>query len=240
MSAYSDLILATPNLASYWRLGESVGTTATAAFGAITGTYSAVGVTYGEPGLLLGDPAATSVFFDHAFPGDVRFGDNYDFINQSPFSAEVWVKPFLADDDAYVWWKGEGVGGGWVMSFSTPTLVARRYDAAGANDGAFVATGLTLVPHHLVMTYNGTDLILYVDGADVNSVGSTRNMANTANVLTLGSAFGGSGFKAWFQDAAIYTAALSPGTVLAHYTAGMTLPASGVPRGPMHSRGTSW
>jgi hypothetical protein len=219
MSAYSDLILSEASLLGYWRLGESVGTTATAAFGAINGTYAGAGVTYGEPGLLSGDPSATSVFFSHFTPGDVRFGDNFDFSGTTNFSAEVWVKPALLEDDGFIWFKSDTNDGWWIEH--NGIAVARRYDAAGANDGA-VGTALASGSiYHVVMTYDGTDIKIYQNGVEKGTVGSTRSVDTTTTALCLGSAIGGSGFHGHFQDAALYSTALGPSAVLEHYETGV-------------------
>jgi hypothetical protein len=224
VSAYSDLIVAETGLASYWRLGESSGTTATAAFGATNGTYSGTGVTYGQPGLLPSDPSATSVLFDDTVPGSCSFGDVYDFSNTANYTVEVWVKPDGLEADSYIWTKGGEATGGWLLQNADPVLVTRRVDSGGVDDGAFITSGLSADVHHVVFTYDGTTLLLYVDGVQVDDVGSTRNLPNSTDQLRLGVASGGgSGFDGWFQDAAIYTAALDAATVLAHYTAGITV-----------------
>ena len=164
MSAYSDLVVATSGLASYWRLGESSGTTATAAFGATNGTYTGSGVTYGQPGLLAGDPSATSVLFDDGIPGSCSFGDVYDFTGTAAFSAEVWVKTDGTETDSYIWTKGDYSTGGWFISYGDPVLVTRRIDSGGVDDGSFIASGLSSSVHHIVTTYDGSTITLYVDG----------------------------------------------------------------------------
>ena len=213
MSAYSDLVVATSGLASYWRLGESSGTTATALFGATNGTYTGVGVSYGQPGLLAGDPSATSVLFDDGIPGSCSFGDVYDFTGTAAFSAEVWVKTDGTETDSYIWTKGDYSTGGWFISYGDPVLVTRRIDSGGVDDGSFIASGLSSSVHHIVTTYDGSTITLYVDGSSVDSDASTRSLPNTAAVLRLGAQpdGGGSGFGGWMQDAAIYSTALSEG-----------------------------
>jgi hypothetical protein len=222
MSAYSDLVLAHPSLLAYWWLAELAGTTAVAAFGAIDGTYAGAGVTYGEPSIVPGDPTGTSVYFDHALPGDVRFGDNFDFSGTTPYSAEVWYKADVIEDDGYVWWKGtSGVGDAWLTSISTPVIVTRRVDSGGVNDGAFYTPGVAPGNlFHLVTTYGSNVLRLYSNGVEVNNVASTRSVATSTSALCLGSAFGGSGAKGWFQHASLYSDEMSPADVLAHYEAG--------------------
>src|SRR5437588_9336107 len=52
---YAAAVTSTPGLVSYWRLGESSGTSACDGFGSSAGTYSG-GVTLGSVGALSGDP----------------------------------------------------------------------------------------------------------------------------------------------------------------------------------------
>src|SRR6266480_364602 len=88
-SQYAGAVAATSGIASYWRLGESSGTSACDAVGSNNGTYQG-GYTLGRTGAFNGDPD-TAVAFNgsnglmsvpHASSLDV--GDN--------FSLEAWVK----------------------------------------------------------------------------------------------------------------------------------------------------
>jgi hypothetical protein len=59
-SAYADQVLADSPI-SYWRLGETSGSTASDATGVNPGTYIG-GVTLGQPGALTGDPNSAASF----------------------------------------------------------------------------------------------------------------------------------------------------------------------------------
>jgi Concanavalin A-like lectin/glucanases superfamily/PKD domain len=61
VSTYGDTVLDTPGLVSFWRLGESEGTTFADSFGANAAT-AAGGVTLGVPGGVTGDPSTAARF----------------------------------------------------------------------------------------------------------------------------------------------------------------------------------
>src|SRR5437588_12014150 len=63
-SSYAGTITGTAGLVSYWRLGESSGTTACDSYGANAGTYQG-GFTLGRVGAIAGDPD-TAVELDGA------------------------------------------------------------------------------------------------------------------------------------------------------------------------------
>ena len=87
--SYRQAVLGTSGLQSYWRLGESSGTSAADSKGSVTGTYSA-GYTLSATGGT-GD-TNTAVTATGSAPV-VTFGDNYDFAGFAAFSVEAWINP---------------------------------------------------------------------------------------------------------------------------------------------------
>jgi len=87
-SAYRDAILRTSGLSSYWRLGETTGTTAKDAKGTNDGTYGG-GVKLGDSGALTSD-GDRAVGFDGQ--DDVVDLDAAKFGTPSSVSVEAWVK----------------------------------------------------------------------------------------------------------------------------------------------------
>ncbi len=101
---YDGTVLSHANLAGYWRLGETAGTTATDATGANNGTYesetlvedagalspAAPGVTtLGAPGMVASESAHTSVHVDGGYV-EVPFAAA---LNTAQFSIEIWAAP---------------------------------------------------------------------------------------------------------------------------------------------------
>lgn len=225
-SLYADEVLA-DNPFLYWRLGDASGTVATDSSGnGRTGAYTN-GPTLGASSLLVSDTANKAVTFD---------GVN-DWVLAAPslplpssFSAECWIKTttstagFLvniypnASADRVFLLQVTPVGADMRASFivlNTSGTSATITQATGN-----VANGNA---HHIVGTFSGGTLTLYVDGV---SVGSTT-LAGTVRTST-GDFFGVGGrltstvpFNGVIDEAAYYATALSSGRVAAHYAAGI-------------------
>jgi hypothetical protein len=75
---------------------------------------------------------------------------------------------------------------------------------------------------HIVGVYDGSDLILYIDGAEADrAVGVPTPTNNTSNIIQLGRRSTGANFTAMdLADVAAYPSALSATRILAHYNAG--------------------
>jgi hypothetical protein len=228
MSAYSDTVLAdTPFL--YYRLGESVGTTATDSSGnARNGTYHASGVTYSAPGLLMGD-ANTAVTFDGT-AGECHRADN--LIAFSVLTVEFWMATtFNNTDDMACEFTADASannGGFWVdpcASSGLFQLLMRSTVTGNTRTGTFPrpTTGVT---HHCVFVFNqGADTLkAYVDGvAQTITTGGAATSGVFANsTLTIGARNSGAGLAlaATMDEFALYTSELSQVRVTAHYRAG--------------------
>lgn len=181
------MILNSRGLQSYWRLNEPSGSFADSK-GAIAGTANGT-ITRNVTGVL--SPADTNGAADlDGTSGYITFGDNYDFAGVLPFTALGWVNldtlPAAASQEAIIG-KESATGGWWVYVIDTSGLRVRRTDSGGAfdqlNDVGLVSTGTW---HQVGMTYDGSTIRAYVDGAEVGNVASTRSLAGNANNLALG------------------------------------------------------
>jgi hypothetical protein len=222
-SSYRDAVTSTAGLVSYWRLGESSGTTAVDQLLRNPGTYSG-GVTLGEPGVLAGDP-------DKAVRLDGTSGvmtvPTSASLDPNSITVELWARSSGAT------WNQTG----WLASKRDKFVL---HPWAGSKQVCFyVQTGggswqapVCFTPaditiwHQYAGTYDAASgkLTLYLDGIAVDSrtvVAASLN--SSANDLIIGgdsgseSARHGSG---WIDDVAIYAAALSGAAVLNHYVAG--------------------
>ena len=99
-----------------------------------------------------------------------------------------------------------------------------------ASGGVVTATRTPMAWAHLVVTVDGTNLILYVNGSSAGSTAdhTTLNSFSTQVITNV------SGFNngIWVAEIAFYTVALSSGRVAAHHSAGSTgsppMPISGL------------
>src|SRR5207248_6422076 len=87
-SAYAASITATAGLVSYWRLGESAGTSACDSYGANAGAYQG-GYTLGAVGAISGDPD-TAVNLDGS-SGTVSVPHSASLDVGDDFTVEAWV-----------------------------------------------------------------------------------------------------------------------------------------------------
>jgi len=222
--SYSQTILNDSPI-RYWRLNETVGTTATdSSVTAAHGTYSGSGVTYNQTGALTNDTAGSALF--DGVTGTMTPPVQVVFANSAAFTLEAWYKG--TDTAANGNW-GQGL-----LSFDnnglfTGLVLRNGYVEYIHHVGAWQHNiiSATLVAdgnwHHIVYTSLGGETgSLYIDGtAEVSAAtsatdGGVRNyvfsglMRNYNGVYTSGS----------LQEAAIYNYALSAAQAKAHYDAG--------------------
>jgi hypothetical protein len=202
----------------YWRFGESGGTLANDSSTAnADGSY--VSAILGQPGAVSGN---TSALFQGGSHARATFGDRFDFSGTAPFSLEAWVKPSALDGyyrrlfskeatDSYgregylVWLSTKGIGfERWSKNW--PTRISS-------------STPLTIGKwSHVVATYDGSFLRLYVDGKMVASGGSTLSLLGSSAPFSVSGASGASDFlTAAVDEVAVYGKALGSTTVAQHY-----------------------
>ena len=226
-SGYSQVVLS-DNPASYWRLDEVAGTTAADSAGAINGTYTngpALNQTSGVR------DAGTAVRFDGT-NDYITMGDNYDFAGTVAYSLELWVNPTAANSnwrriiskDRYV---SSSDRGGWNLTLAAasdpiPNKVAfGRYD--GGSGSTAVNSTIGLQPgtwYHLVVTYTGTQLRLYVNGTQHGLSSSIVSVEDHTTPMRVGNRPVTDHFGGTLDEIAIYGYALSAQQVTEHYNAG--------------------
>ncbi len=199
---------------SYWRLGESSGTTAASANGTGAGTYIG-GPALGQPGALPGDQD-TAVGLDGVNDAVSMPNPNL----TGPFTIELW---------AYL--SGTGTTG--AQGYST--LAGYDYShrillqIAGSSgrlltqfDGNFFSTLTVSLKawHHITYTFDGSAEHFYIDGAPAGSHPTT--LPNWRSAYFFG-AYDQANymFNGKIDEAAVYAKALSSGQVVRHYEAGL-------------------
>jgi hypothetical protein len=236
--AYRELILSTAGLSGYWRLGEPSGTVAVDESG---GGYN---LTYtGTPGLgtaslLASDPANTSVDFNGAGTQyAIRAGVAPTGLNaNSAITVECWVNSDTAGNRAAVGLFGSGTDKGWWINLQTN---AEFYiSTTGSNQlQASKALG-TAATHHIVGTYDGANITVYVDGIAMEH---RRCLLGPAHTVTTAAALaiGRSGRSTptmptpAIDEVAVYNRVLTPTEILNHYTVGTTTGTDIVPTGSL-------
>src|SRR5262245_19133319 len=164
-SAYASEVLADDPL-GYWRFGETPPSVAVDSSGYDRdGTYKG-GVTLAVPGAIVGD-SDTAAQFDGVDDG-MEVGDFFDFTGLEAFSLEVWVRPD-APDGLFRSIVGKEEANG-PNGFGGYNLVMKDIEL-GFNrslDGIFQGVNVPAPPSsersHVVATFDGTDLILFVNG----------------------------------------------------------------------------
>jgi Concanavalin A-like lectin/glucanases superfamily/Fibronectin type III domain len=208
---------------SYWRLDETSGTVAGDETVANPGAF--VGATVlGAPGLIPADPASTAVGFDGG-SAEVRVGQSGSLNLGSSMTLEAWIRPsslpaagslrtILAKTGSYALELD-----GPAPAFSVYVLGARFALAAPAGT---VAAGRR---SHVVGTYDGTTMRLWVDGAEVASRALSGQADQTLAGARIGSWDGHERFFAGaIDEVALYAAALSGAQIATHAAAGPVAP----------------
>ena len=165
-------------------------------------------MTLGHAGLLAGD-ADKAAAFDGA-SSRTRLSDIGDFAGTARFSVEAWVKPSVVDSVSRRIFSKEAAGtNGWLLWSNSSRLWFGRL-RNGVYQTVNAAPLTTGARAHLVGTYDGGVLRLYVNGALAASAASSQALPDTTAPLTIGaSSLGHSSFAGTIDEPAIYA-----GTVL--------------------------
>ncbi len=216
-AGYSQAVLAN-SPAAYWRLGESSGTNAADSSGnGNTGTYQG-GSTLGAGGLVGDGTAAVSL---DGVDDRVLANDTASLSPTSAVTVEAWVRAtsFASTPRDYrtivikansYWLRVDNEGG-----IQRPHFYIRdsgNYYAATGN--VALSTGTT---YHLVGTYDGTTIRIYVNGIAQGSNAHTGPIVDSTIPLVIGGNWNGV-----VDEVAVYRSALSGSAVQQHYTAGTT------------------
>jgi PKD repeat protein len=232
-SAYRAAVLATAGISDYWRLDETSGTAAADANGANNnGTYNSSPTSVAP--LISGETNS----FARSFNGTSQYVD----MSPTPFgtptnlSAEAWVKTsaakaaggyhFLISDSASEFNNGFSLA---IDSSNRPIFVAARENIIGIVTRGQATSSVAVAPnttHHIVGTYNGSQVRIYVDGVERGSAafsgaltwpsGRDLRIGRPVSSTSLAQRY----LQGTIDEPALYTSALAAATVQAHYDAG--------------------
>ena len=217
----------------YWRMNEVAGVALNDSSGnGNNGTYtyitSAIGgtssdtVKLGQTGALInsGDNDTSVYFNGRAWEyASVPYTST---LNSNTFSAEAWVYP-KASGTTMSPLASQNATNGFAITATSGNLwqatIGNGTSTTSVTSSATVSTsGWT----HLVTTYDGTNLKLYVN-ASPTPTAATYSPVSSPTPLVIGAGYGTaiqSSFKGYIDEVAIYNYALSPTQVTAHYNSG--------------------
>ncbi|MBI2542792.1 MAG: LamG domain-containing protein [Candidatus Aenigmarchaeota archaeon] len=123
----------------------------------------------------------------------VNVGDVFDFAGNASFSVSFWIKPNTTSPSDYFRIISKEVGSGtregWLIfqTQTTGTISFERYE----NNAADGAVSTTVPPTNsftsVITTYNGSRMILYINGVQEAITNSTKSISNHANPFRIGS-----------------------------------------------------
>jgi hypothetical protein len=228
-SLYESTVLADHPLV-YWKMDDLSGTTMTDSSGnGNNGSYgdsSTSSPTLNQTPLI---STGRSVLLDGSTQ-TCAWGQTVALSSGNATSFEAWIKTsantgtpeMVCADDT-------GPLGGRFVQFRLSTGVVQfvLFDSGG---GSHIALGSTTVSdntaRHIVGTYDGTTMLVYVNGVQDGTLTATFTLPDAAStpVVKVGARFvSGIGFSNFFtgnlDEVAIYTHALSAARVAAHYAA---------------------
>jgi hypothetical protein len=223
---YADLVIADKPL-GYWRLNDPIGapSAADSSSGGHPGTCLGK-VSYGVEGALATDPSSTGVDLQ---TGTISMGDHFGFTGTAPFTFEVWIRPAFADDMFRRIIAKEvappAVREGVVLDLVRPNALAPNQAkvgfsrfVGGAEDRVTGIISLTETTyHHVVVTYDGSVLKLWIDGLPRDSLTTTGILKSTTTPFALGGEQAGSIYEGHLDEVAVYDHALTANRILAHW-----------------------
>jgi len=219
---YKAAVLAS-NPVAYWRLDETSGTNAADEMGTYDATYTN-SPDLDQTGVMQDGSASPSVNFDgtkHVLGADSAA---LEFTGTAAFTLEAWVNTDTITGNAIIIQKQEASKlNGWEFFRATSTLYANR-EGGGVLNEANSASGVFVIgaDHHVAATFDGTTLILYMDGVAVGSDATVVSVDASTATLSIGrdSVTGAANFDGRIDEVAIYDRALDLNEILEHYNIG--------------------
>jgi hypothetical protein len=217
---YSARVLANQPRA-YYRLDESSGTTMNDSSGnGYNGTLNG-GYALSQPGLITGDADTCIQLTSGTGYVDVPAGLSLNGLGA--FTIEAWgyitggsaTGRIVASDRPSTNHAGFemalGTGGNYALASLSGTSYQCNFTAPSLN-----------TRYHYVFTFDGSNLKVYINGANASTVAATGTLDATANHINIGRnpSSGTDFFTGYVDEVAIYKYALSAAQISDHYTAG--------------------
>ncbi len=217
VNAYATAVLASSPLL-YWRLNESAGPTAADASGnSKTGTYAGAGVSYSQAGALTTGPAQTSISGTAVAGGVSRAYEAP--LNPAAWTLEAWVYVTGGAGTRRVIMTNLNATDGEQLEIDTNNRFNCRIGTGGSTTNNTDFTQFVSLNTWYHVACASSNQILYVNGANVASTGSTNSTVNTAASFYVGRDGSGQWFPGSIDEAALYGTSLSGATISNHYAA---------------------
>jgi hypothetical protein len=219
-ATYYDNVLDVDSPTSHWKLGDpstAVDRKGVLNLPAVSGPITSVS------GLLTNnsaDPGNTFAGATQRFglPDVTGRGLPYE---TATWTIEAWIKPAAIGTQQYALRRDRQA----ILMSSGGVLRFQFADGAGGVQILPLADAVVGTIYHIVATYDGTNVIAYVNGVEYTRLASATVLAAPDTPPTLGAdRLGGLPFTGTVDEAAWYPTALTAARVLAHYQAG-TVPA---------------
>jgi hypothetical protein len=178
----SELIAA--GASSFWPLSEPYGTSFADSYGVAALASTGV-VTPGRRSLTALPGSAMT------FGGGRLTGPAYNFTGTGSFSLGIWVRPTTIDANSRRLFSYELTDGGgaqgWRLSHSNSGVVGTRQRDGAATNVSYATPFQAGAPYFVVLTYDGTNQRLYVNGALVGGpTASATSIKAVAATFTIG------------------------------------------------------
>lgn len=214
---------------SYWRLDETAGTIAADSVGGNDGTYTG-GYTLNQAGIpAVNRPAVllngSSGYIDLGTPATLNITaawslEAWVYLTSTPDRTGIIGEIFTGSGDNVLYELGFGINSG--TANSNPTVGYYTGSAWKAVAGSPLSLNAW---HHLVGTWDGAKLSLFIDKDLAASAAQSPGPTAGVDGFYIGRLHGVSGGLEYFpgriDEVAVYDHALSPDRVAAHYNAGV-------------------
>jgi phosphatidylinositol-3-phosphatase len=215
-STYRAIVLADGAI-GYWRLGETSGLSAMDLAGSSPGSYFG-SILFGIPGGISGD-SNSAVRLD-GLTGTVRVANTGVLNATATLTLEAWVKPASLPGTSTVLRKD---GQYLLRIYNTGSVVFRLWKGGAIYELTAPPGVVNLgVWSHLVATYDGSTMTVYVNGTARAAKALIGPIDTSANGLYLGSSLNSYDyFPGSLDEVAVYPTALAAARVQAHYAVGI-------------------
>lgn len=229
MSFLSTVLADNPT--ALWLLNEAVGTVASDASANGHGATINGGVTLAQTGTITGLNAmtlnGTSGYLQALYAAA---------LNPATWTLEGWFEPTAGQGAARTLMTCLSGSLGFRLYLNTSNHYVCAINGGSVDGGVDTLSGWT----HIVATYDGTNLAIYVNGSLVVASALAFSVGTSANLQFGADNGGGSYFTGSMQGLALYPTALSAARIQIHYLAGLALlPVAGVITNVGLTRGAS-
>jgi hypothetical protein len=218
--SYAATVLSDEPIA-YWRLDDTTTTAKDYSGNGHDGSYQGA-VMLGAKGAIAND-TDTAVQFDGSTAQMVAsLPSSFEFAGTATYSIEVWAKPTTSSAGMGIIGKSVYAGStngysGWYVAYTSNDYLDnwRNNDESGNPQSA---TGAFM---HVVATYDGATLAVYLNGQPFATAATTTTLVATGAPLTAGSVANWGMFTGVLDEIAIYDKPLTEARIAAHYARGI-------------------